>query len=141
VTPEEVPATPVRTFLKATCGHCALTVGREPVSSHEQEARRILAAVLPLHEQQVRERVAAEQEQERKDAFTEAERKFRAVMEAAPRNGALRVLPDGALAWYRRAPEERRVYLTKHRVEAMAYGIPADLVDLMIGDAEENADD
>lgn len=103
--------------------------------------RTMLAAVLPLHEQQVRAQLLAEQEQERKDAYARAEQEFLKVWSAAPRDGALRILPDGALTWRRRTPEERRTYLTEHRDEALAYGIPADLVDLMIGDTEESSND
>lgn len=47
-------------------------------------------------------------------------------------------MPDGALTWRRRTAEERRAYLIDHRDEALAYGIPADLVDLMIGDADDD---
>jgi hypothetical protein len=108
------------------------------VEEVHRRIRAIVNAVLPLHEQQVRARLLAEQEQERQDAHVRAEQEFLDAWNAAPRDGALRILPDGALTWRRRTPEERRAYLTDHRDEALAYGIPADLVDLMIGDAEES---
>lgn len=99
-----------------------------------------LARILARHDLMVREQLLAEQERERRDAYAEAERKFREAWDAAPRTGAVRIMPDGALAWRRRTPEERRAYLAEHRDEALAYGIPAELVDLMIGDAEEGDD-
>ena len=106
----------------------------------ERRIRAIVNAVLPRHEQQVRAQLLAEQEQERQDAYARAEQEFINTWNAAPRDGAIRILPDGALTWRRRTPEERRAYLTDHREEALAYGIPANLVDLMIGDAEEDND-
>jgi hypothetical protein len=100
-----------------------------------------LTRILARHEQLVRDQLLAEQEQERKDAYARAEQEFLDAWNAAPRDGPLRILPDGALTWRRRTPEERRTYLTDHRDEALAYGIPAALVDLMIGDAEEKISD
>lgn len=99
-----------------------------------------LARILTRHEQMVREQFLAEQEQERGDAYAKAEQEFRKAWDAAPRDGAVRIMPDGSLAWRRRTAEERRAYLTDHRDEALAYGIPAELVDLMIGDAEAGED-
>jgi hypothetical protein len=99
-----------------------------------------LAQILARHEQLVRAQLLAEQEQGREEAYARAEQEFLDAWNAAPRDGPLRILPDGALTWRRRTAEERRAYLTDHRAEALAYGIPGDLVDLMIGDAEENGD-
>lgn len=47
------------------------------------------------------------------------------------------VLPPSASdLWRRRTPDERRAYLQAHRDEAIERGIPGDLIDLMIQDAE-----
>lgn len=48
----------------------------------------------------------------------------------------LRILPPDAVAIRRRAPGERHRYLVEHRDEALANGIPADLIDMLIADAE-----
>lgn len=48
----------------------------------------------------------------------------------------LRIMPPNAVAIRRRTPEERRRYLVEHRDEALANGIPAELIDMMIADAE-----
>lgn len=72
--------------------------------------------------------------QEKYDADVKA---FEEAWAAARRDRGVRVMPDGALAWRNRTPEQRRDYLTDHRDEALEYGIPADLVDLMIAEAED----
>jgi hypothetical protein len=46
------------------------------------------------------------------------------------------VLAPGAVELRRRTPAERRAYLLEHRDEAITHGIPEDLVDWMIQDAE-----
>lgn len=47
------------------------------------------------------------------------------------------VLPPSASdLWRRRTPDERRAYLLARRDEAVERGIPGDLIDLMIQDAE-----
>lgn len=49
----------------------------------------------------------------------------------------LMILPPNASdLWRRRTPAERRAYLEAHRDEAIERGIPVDLVDMMIRDAE-----
>lgn len=48
--------------------------------------------------------------------------------------------PNASDLWRRHTPTERRAYLETHRDEAIERGIPEDLVDMMIRDAE-NADD
>lgn len=60
--PAAVPNDVVRAALKQYCTHCSLTVGRQPISDHEEEARIILAGAMPLIQQQMREVVAAEVE-------------------------------------------------------------------------------
>lgn len=55
---ESVPDDLVRAALAAYCTTCAQTVGRQPLSDHEEEVRTILAGALWLHEQQLRERIA-----------------------------------------------------------------------------------
>ena len=45
-------------------------------------------------------------------------------------------LGPSAVTLRRRSPEERRAYLLEHRDEAIANGIPEELVDWMIQDAE-----
>lgn len=59
--------------------------------------------------------------------------------EAGPRRFI--VAPPNAVMIYRRTPEQRRAYLTGHRDEALANGIPADLIDMMIADAEAGGSD
>jgi hypothetical protein len=137
VTPEEVP----QDLVDAATFAFAAKAQVDGNTGFIDYARTMLAVVLPLHEKQVRAQLLAEQEQERRGAYAGAEQKFLDAWNAALRNGALRILPDGALTWRRRTPGERRVYLTEHREEALAYGIPADLVDLMIGDAEAAGND
>lgn len=136
MTPQEVP----QDLVDAATFAFALKATTDGNTDFIDYASAMLAAVLPLHEQQVRAQLLAEQEQERQEAYARAEQEFLDAWNAAPRDGALRILPDGALTWRRRTPEERRTYLTEHRDEALAYGIPTDLVDLMIGDAEEGGD-
>jgi hypothetical protein len=51
------------------------------------------------------------------------------------------VAPPNAVVIRRRTPEQRRAYLTDNRDEALANGIPADLIDMLIADAESSADD
>lgn len=47
--------------------------------------------------------------------------------------GPLKVMPPNASdLWRRYTPGQRRAYLDEHRDEAVASGIPEDLVDLMI---------
>jgi len=46
------------------------------------------------------------------------------------------VLPPNAVMIYRRTPEQRSAYLTDHRDEALANGIPEDLIDMLIADTE-----
>ena len=54
--------------------------------------------------------------------------------------GPLRVLPPNAPEiWRRRTPAERRAYLEAHRTEAIERGVPGDLIDLMIQDAEADS--
>lgn len=60
MSPADVPDELVKAALKTYCAHCALTVGRQPMSDHEEEARTILAAALPLAQQQVCEGLAAD---------------------------------------------------------------------------------
>jgi hypothetical protein len=58
---------------------------------------------------------------------------FRAAVESW--DGTLGVLPPTALAIWRRTPFERRRYLIEHRTEALARGIPGDLIDLLVAEA------
>lgn len=44
--------------------------------------------------------------------------------------------PNSSDLWRRRTPAERRAYLEAHRDEAIERGIPEDLIDMMIRDAE-----
>lgn len=46
-------------------------------------------------------------------------------------------LPPSAFVLRRRTPEARRAYLEEHRDEAIANGIPGDLLDLLIGEFED----
>jgi hypothetical protein len=50
----------------------------------------------------------------------------------------LKMLPPSAVMIRRRTPEERHRYLVEHRDEALAKGIPADLIDMMIDEAGES---
>lgn len=136
--PDELVQAAARAMAKRTSPETGLAYA--PDNWWIDDARTALAAVLPQHEQLVRAQLLAEREQEREEAYARAKHKFLDAWNAAPRHGPLRILPDGALTWRRRTPEERRTYLTDYRDEALAYGIPAALVDLMIGDAEENGD-
>jgi len=55
----------------------------------------------------------------------------------ADSTGGLAILPPNASdLWRRYTPEQRRAWLTGHRDDAIERGIPGDLVDLMIQDAE-----
>jgi hypothetical protein len=55
----------------------------------------------------------------------------------ADSTGGLVILPPNASdLWRRYTPEQRRDWLTAHRDDAIERGIPGDLVDLMIRDAE-----
>jgi hypothetical protein len=49
----------------------------------------------------------------------------------------LKVLPPNAVMIRRRTPEQRRAYLVEHRDEAIANGIPEQLIDLFIQEAED----
>lgn len=60
--PADVPDELVRAALKPWCPQCSLTVGHQPMSDHEEDARTILAAALPLYAKRVRTAVAAELE-------------------------------------------------------------------------------
>ncbi len=53
----------------------------------------------------------------------------------------LAVLPPNAVMIRRRSPEDRHRYLVEHRDEAVAGGIPADLIDMLIADAETGGSD
>lgn len=70
------------------------------------------------------------------EAAAEFAQRFR---EEVKKSGPLRVLPPSAVEIRRRSPEERRRYLTDHRDEAIAKGIPSDLIDMFIADAEGDA--
>jgi len=48
------------------------------------------------------------------------------------------VLPPDAAAIYRRTPEQRRAYLIDHRDEALANGIPADLIDMILASSPQS---
>jgi hypothetical protein len=61
--------------------------------------------------------------------------------ELAKQPATILVAPPNAVMIRRRTPEQRRAYLTDHRDEALANGIPADLIDMLIADAEAAADD
>jgi len=56
--------------------------------------------------------------------------------ELAERPATFLVAPPNAVMIRRRTPEQRRAYLTDNRDEALANGIPADLIDMLIADAE-----
>lgn len=62
------------------------------------------------------------------DFFTELRRHVRARASAS-------VVPS-PFVLHRRTATERRAYLTEHRAEAIAHGIPEDLIDLMIADGD-----
>ncbi len=49
--------------------------------------------------------------------------------------------PNSSDLWRRRTPAERRAHLEAHRDEAIERGIPGDLVDMMIRDAEAGGRD
>lgn len=70
----------------------------------------------------------------------EDEARWKAVFDEATK-GRITVMPPNAVAIRRRAPEQRRAYLVEHRDEALANGIPADLIDMMIADTEAESDD
>jgi hypothetical protein len=84
---------------------------------------------------------AAEVEHARQEKYDADVKAFGEAWAAAPRDRGVRIMPDGALAWRNRTSEERRAYLTEHRDEALEYGIPANLIDLMIADAEGAGDE
>lgn len=69
----------------------------------------------------------------------ETARLHRLWLEAqADSTGGLVVLPPNASdLWRRYTPEQRRDWLTEHRDDAIDRGIPGDLVDLVIRDAED----
>lgn len=56
--------------------------------------------------------------------------------ELAAQPTTILVAPPNAVMIYRRTPDERRRYLTDHRDEALANGIPADLIDMLIAVVE-----
>lgn len=56
---------------------------------------------------------------------------------AEPNFYQIKILPPGPVEIWRRTPEERRAYLEDHRDEALAAGIPGDLIDLLIAEAED----
>jgi len=56
--------------------------------------------------------------------------------ELAAKPSTILIEPPSAVMIRRYTPEQRRAYLTDHRDEALANGIPADLIDMLIADAE-----
>lgn len=78
--PADVSDELVRAGLAAHCTTCLQTVGRTPYSDHEEEARNLLAAVLPLHEQQLREQLVAAEQRAKSDASTALLRQRTAVL-------------------------------------------------------------
>jgi hypothetical protein len=50
-------------------------------------------------------------------------------------DGTYRVLRPNAVMIYSRTPGQRREYLVEHRDEALAAGLPGDLIDLLIAEA------
>lgn len=73
------------------------------------------------------------------DVSLEEIEEWRERFQAAMASGAraeLVEMPPTAFVLRRRTPEARRAYLTEHRDEAVARGIPGDLIDIMIAEDE-----
>jgi len=61
--------------------------------------------------------------------------------ELAAQPTTILISPPNAVMIRRYTPEQRRAYLTDHRDEALANGVPADLIDMLIADAEAGGSD